>query len=100
MENIPRVLPDGVGVWLSTPGWQAPPVFRWLAEAGNIDAHEMARTFNCGIGLALVVAAEHAEEIEKVLTEAGERVFRIGAVEDNKSKERVTLLGADKVWPC
>ena len=100
LENIPRVLPDGVGVWLSTPGWQAPPVFRWLAEAGNIDAHEMARTFNCGIGLALVVAAEHAEEIEKVLTEAGERVFRIGAVEDNKSKERVTLLGADKVWPC
>ena len=100
LENIPRVLPEGVGVWLSTPGWQAPPVFRWLAEAGNIDPHEMARTFNCGIGLVLIVAAEHADEISAVLTGEGEQVFRIGAVEANSTAERVHLLGAGSVWPC
>lgn len=100
LENIPRVLPDGLGVWLSTPGWQAPPVFKWLAEAGKIDPHEMARTFNCGIGLVLIVNPDHVDEITATLTNAGEQVFRIGAVEESKEKERVKLLGAGKVWPC
>jgi len=100
LENIPRVLPDGMGVWLGTTGWQAPPVFRWLAEAGNIPPEEMARTFNCGIGLVLIVAAEHAEEVTKTLADSGEQVFRIGATEENRTKERVHLLGAGSVWPC
>lgn len=99
LENIPRVLPDGIGVWLSTAGWTVPPVFKWLAEAGNIEAHEMARTFNCGIGLVLIVAAEHAENVSAILTEGGEKVFRIGEVEANTSKERVSLLGAGDKWP-
>ncbi len=100
LENIPRVLPDGVGVWLSTPGWQAPPVFKWLAEAGKIDPQEMARTFNCGIGLVMIVGADHVDAVTKVLTDNGEQVFRIGAVEDNTSAERVHLLGAGSTWPC
>lgn len=100
LENIPRVLPDGLGVWLSTPGWQAPPVFRWMAQAGNINPHEMARTFNCGIGLVMIVSADYADEVMTVLANAGEQVFRIGAVEDNATTERVTLLGAGSVWPC
>jgi phosphoribosylformylglycinamidine cyclo-ligase len=100
LENIPRVLPEGLGVWLSMSGWLAPPVFRWLAEASAISPEEMARTFNCGIGLVLIVAAEHAEEIIAVLSGCGERVFRIGAVEENRTERRVTLLGASDVWPC
>ena len=100
LENIPRVLPDGVGVWITATSWQAPPVFNWLATAGKIDAHEMARTFNCGIGLVVVVAPEHADEITAVFEKAGEKCFRIGAVEDNKTAERVHLLGASGVWPA
>lgn len=100
LENIPRVLPDGVGVWLSAPGWQAPPVFSWLAKAGNIDAQEMARTFNCGIGMVVIVGADHADEVTALLTDSGEQVFRIGAVEENRTAHRVNLLGAGTVWPC
>lgn len=100
LENIPRVLPDGMGVWLSVPGWQVLPVFTWLAKAGNIEPLEMARTFNCGIGLVMIVAAEHAEGVATLLAEAGEKVFRIGAVEANATKDRVHLLGTDKAWPC
>ena len=100
LENIPRVLPDGIGVWLSATSWQAPPVFRWLANAGHIDPQDMARTFNCGIGMVVIVAPEHAAEITQVLAEQGEKVFRIGEVEINKSAHRVTLQGADGVWPC
>jgi phosphoribosylformylglycinamidine cyclo-ligase len=100
LENIPRVLPDGLGVWLSTPGWQASPVFHWLAEAGNIEPNEMARTFNCGIGLIMITAAENADSVMKLLEGEGEQVFRIGAVEDNAKKDRVHLLGASGVWPC
>lgn len=99
LENIPRILPDGMGVWLSTTGWPVPPVFQWLAASGNIDPNEMARTFNCGIGLVVIVAADHAEEIMQVFASNGEQVFRIGEVEANSRKERVTLLGAGSTWP-
>ncbi len=100
LENIPRVLPKGLGVWLDAKSWQAPPVFKWLASAGNIDAHEMARTFNCGIGLVLIVASEHADEITRILSAAGEKVSLIGEVEANATDHRVTLRNLDKVWPC
>ena len=95
LENIPRVLPDGIGVWLSTKSWDVPSVFRWMAKVGNIDATEMARTFNCGIGMVLIVAAEHAASITTTLTAQGEKVFRIGEVEINRSTHRVTLQGGD-----
>jgi len=104
LENIPRVLPDGFGVRLNAKSWQAPKVFHWLAKAGGIDAQEMARTFNCGIGLVVIVAREHADAVTKILTDAGETTFRIGELEANRSAPRVTLQGvdqgADKVWPC
>jgi len=100
LENIPRVLPDGFGVRLNAKTWQAPKVFHWLAKAGGIDAPEMARTFNCGIGLVVIVAREHADAVTKILTDAGEKIFRIGELEANSSASRVTLQGADKVWPC
>ncbi len=100
LENIPRVLPKGLGVKLDAKSWTAPPVFRWLARAGSIDAQEMARTFNCGIGLVVITAPAQADAIAQILTNAGEKTFRIGAVEANDSAHRVILQGADKVWPC
>ncbi len=100
LENIPRVLPEGLGVRLDVSAWTAPPVFGWMAKAGNIDASEMARTFNCGIGMVAVVDPAQAEMITKILTRSGEKVFRIGEMERMSSTERVLLDGVGKGWPC
>ena len=100
LENIPRVLPKGLGVWLSTSAWPVPPVFKWLAQKSAIGGFEMARTFNCGIGLVVITAPEHADAIMKILKDAGEKVFRIGEVEPNLSTHRVTLQGGEGTWPC
>lgn len=79
-ENLPRMLPDGVHAELDTGSWQQAAVFDWLAAAGNIDIGEMRRTFNCGIGMILAVAAEDAEVAIKSLQQSGEDAFNIGAV--------------------
>jgi phosphoribosylformylglycinamidine cyclo-ligase len=100
LENIPRVLPDHLGVIIDANSWQAPPVFKWLAQSGNIDAHEMARTFNCGIGMAVIVAADHVTAAIELLSIAGEKVFRIGLVQERGKGEQVLLVNADNVWPC
>ena len=100
LENIPRVLPQGIGVRLDVTKWQAPPVFGWMAKAGNIDAHEMARTFNCGIGMVVIVAADKVHQATAILSTAGEKVFRIGVVEAHTTGEQVILDNLIKVWPC
>jgi len=99
LENIPRVLPKGIGVRLNASTWQAPPVFHWLATAGRIEAHEMARTFNCGIGMAVVASADKAQTAIDLLTRAGEKVYRIGVVEPRTSGEPVEIDGLGKGWP-
>jgi len=100
LENIPRVLPKGMGVWLSAQNWPVPAVFKWLAQKSQISGTDMARTFNCGIGMVVIVAPEHVESISALLTDAGEKVFRIGEVEKNLSENRVTIQGMDANWPC
>ena len=80
LENIPRVLPDGLGADIDVTAWTLPPVFGWLAKAGGIAPKEMARTFNCGIGMAMIVEADRADELSKVLSDAGESVCVIGTV--------------------
>jgi phosphoribosylformylglycinamidine cyclo-ligase len=100
LENIPRVLPPGLGVRIDGGAWQAPPVFRWLAKAGNIDAHEMARTFNCGIGMVVIVSPGMATRATDILTSAGENVFRIGVVEAHSEGQIVSLENTSSVWPC
>ncbi|MBB6251811.1 phosphoribosylformylglycinamidine cyclo-ligase [Nitrospirillum iridis] len=100
IENIPRVLPDGLGVTLDANAWTLPPVFRWLAGVGNIADLELARTFNCGIGMAVVVPADKADEAISVLTQGGETVTRIGQVVavGPEAAHRVTVTGTDKAW--
>ena len=100
LENIPRVLPAGIGVRLDAASWQAPPVFHWLAQAGKIDAHEMARTFNCGIGMAVIVSAAQADKAAAILTQAGETVFRIGIVETRDAGEAVNLENHKSLSSC
>jgi len=77
--NLPRVVPDGLVAELDAV-WPAHPVFGWLAEVGNVAPDEMLRTFNCGVGMVLIVAPERAEAIVEVLDAAGETVSRIGII--------------------
>ena len=85
-ENLPRVLPDALSARIDRGSWTVPPVFGWLAKQGGIDDAEMLRTFNCGIGMALVVAPARAEAVAKALANGGEIVYRIGTVEPRTGK--------------
>ena len=100
IENIPRVLPDGLGVRLDAAAWPLPPVFAWLGSAGRIAPAELARTFNCGIGMAVVAAPDRAEEAARQLAAAGETVFTIGAVEPVAAgAARVVIEAMEARWP-
>ena len=91
-ENIPRVLPDAVMAAIGRDTWDAPPLFAWLQEHGKIDDAEMARTFNCGIGMVVVVANEHAEAAGKFLRGHGETVFIIGEIRTRQPGEAQTIV--------
>jgi phosphoribosylformylglycinamidine cyclo-ligase len=99
IENIPRVLPGGLRAVLDAGAWPLPPVFRWLADQGNMASDEMARTFNCGIGMAVITAPEAVDGIEHVLGQAGETVYRIGTVEPAPGDDRDTVItAAETAW--
>ena len=98
IENIPRVLPKGTRAVLDATAWELPPVFRWLAEAGRIPAEEMARTFNCGIGMVAVTGPEDARAIAAVLEGAGERVIVVGRIEAAAGAPEVRITGLER-WP-
>jgi phosphoribosylformylglycinamidine cyclo-ligase len=80
-ENLPRVLPEGLGARVDLSAWTLPPVFGWLREAGEVAEAEMLRSFNCGIGMVAVAAPEKAEALAALLEAEGERVHVIGRVE-------------------
>lgn len=81
LENVPRILPDNAQAVIKAGSWPRPEIFNWLQEKGNIEDHEMYRVFNNGIGMAVIVAADKAEEAMKLFREAGETVYRIGEIE-------------------
>ncbi len=80
MENIPRVLPDGLSVSLDAASWKLPEVFGWLMRDGRIARGELARTFNCGIGMAVIAQPSEAGAVAAALADAGETVWRAGEV--------------------
>ncbi len=87
IENVPRVLPRGCDVTLHTSGWPRPPIFAWLQREGGVPEGEMLRTFNCGIGMALITAADAAEAVLAALNAAGEQAYRIGEVTPQRGAE-------------
>jgi phosphoribosylformylglycinamidine cyclo-ligase len=93
MENVPRVLPEGVTARIDPASWRAPPVFRWLHEAGQITPEEMLRVFNCGIGMVVVVDPSSADAVVRHLEEQGETVYRLGALAPGEGPARVELAG-------
>ncbi len=79
-ENLPRVLPETLGAQIDLNAWELPPVFSWMAATGGIAEGEMLKTFNCGVGLIVVCAADRADDLAALLSDAGENVARIGTV--------------------
>lgn len=80
VENIPRVLPSGTGCYIDVGAWELPQVFKWLAKEGRVQPLEMARTFNNGIGMILIVHPDKVDETTRVIRASGEKVYRIGEV--------------------
>ncbi len=92
-ENIPRVLPAGLGVDLDAARLAPPAVFGWLARAGGIEDREMLRTFNCGTGMVLVVAEDKQDDVTASLEESGEQVSTIGRVRASQDDASVSFNG-------
>lgn len=91
-ENIPRVLPAGLTAEIKAGSWAMPPLFHWLKAQGNIADHELYKTFNCGIGMAVIVAKEHAVAAQQLLKDAGETVFEIGVIRAQAINEAPTVV--------
>ncbi len=92
LENVPRVLPENTVAELQKPAWPRPKLFDWLQQAGNVAEKEMHRTFNCGIGMVIVVPAEAAETALALLSEQGETVYRIGVIRARQGDEPQTVV--------
>jgi phosphoribosylformylglycinamidine cyclo-ligase len=96
LENIPRVLPERCHAKIEADRWQLPPIFSLLQRGGELEAEELARTFNCGVGMALIIAAREADAVSAELEAAGEHVFQIGRV--NEGKRGCTVSGSAGTW--
>ena len=96
IDNLPRVLPQGVVAQIDAGSWRAPPVFRWLYEVGRLKPEEMLRTFNCGIGMVLVVVADYADATISYLNEHGETATRIGELIPGDGPARVRVDNMDR----
>jgi len=91
-ENLPRVIPNGCRAVINNDSWEIPAVFRFLQKQGNIDTFELYRTFNCGIGMVLCIAASHQAQALQRLTELGEQCVVIGHIDASDSDEQTVFF--------
>ena len=91
-ENVPRVLPAGLTAEIKKGSWTTPPLFTWLQAQGNVTDSEMYKTFNCGIGMVVIVAKDQAAAAQKLLSDAGESVFEIGSIRTQQAGEAPTVV--------
>ena len=91
-ENLPRVLPNHAKAVVNTNAWSMPRVFQWLQQEGNVDRLEMYRTFNCGVGMVLVVDKDNAEKAKDMLQMMGETVYNVGRIEARGDDEDSVVL--------
>ncbi len=90
--NVPRVLPENATAEIDSKAWALPPLFQWLQQQGNVTHDEMHRTFNCGIGMVVIIAAEDAGRAQQLLEAEGEQVYRIGSVRQRNNGEEQTIV--------
>jgi phosphoribosylformylglycinamidine cyclo-ligase len=91
LENIPRVMPDNTRAHIRRNTWQMPPVFKWLQENGNVAQNEMYRTFNCGIGMTIMVAANDQQAAINCLKEQGLSPIILGNIETADGEPHVVI---------
>jgi phosphoribosylformylglycinamidine cyclo-ligase len=96
LENVPRVLPEGLRARIDAGAWPLPPLFAWLAREGSLPPLELARTFNCGIGMVAIVAPDEMDRLADALAQAGETVFPIGEIVSGP--RGCTVEGAAGSW--
>jgi phosphoribosylformylglycinamidine cyclo-ligase len=92
VDNVPRILQPGLTAVLERKHWPLPPLFQWLQREGNVADAEMHRVFNCGLGMVVVVAAEHAAQASALLAEAGEQVYTVGRIEASQAGQAQTVV--------
>ena len=92
VDNVPRVLTEGLTAHIDGKSWPRPPLFTWLQEQGNVAEAEMLRVFNCGIGMVIIVAAADAESAAANLRAAGETVWPIGRIAARAPGEAQTVV--------
>jgi len=96
LENIPRVLPDGLHAFVDADSWPQPRLMAFLQAQGNIEPGEMARTFNCGVGMALIVSPDYLSDVRQELEQAGETVLEVGRIEPGE--KGCTVSGSAGTW--
>ena len=96
LENIPRVLPAGLHAQVNADSWEQPRLMAFLQAQGNIEPGEMARTFNCGVGMVLAVAPDEVADVTRDLEAAGETVFTVGRIE--AGERGCTVSGSAESW--
>jgi phosphoribosylformylglycinamidine cyclo-ligase len=94
-ENIPRVLPKTAQAIINENSWQWPEIFNWLQSNGNITTHEMYRTFNCGVGMIIVVPEDKVEQSLAILTDQGENAWHIGEISDKSDEAEQVVISKD-----
>ncbi|MBS0368227.1 MAG: phosphoribosylformylglycinamidine cyclo-ligase [Proteobacteria bacterium] len=92
LDNVPRVLAENLTAVLKKDAWTLPPLFQWLQQAGNVDAQEMYRVFNCGIGMVVIVAQEDAAAAAEQLRATGETVYELGTIEARVEGQAQTVV--------
>lgn len=98
-ENIPRILPDNLVAEIDATSWSLPPLFKWLAELGNIKPRELATTFNCGLGMVVAVDPAHVAALKTLLADEGEEVFEIGRlISRTDDQEQVIINDLDEAF--
>ncbi|KAI0554146.1 phosphoribosylamine--glycine ligase [Xylaria curta] len=97
-ENVPRTLPAHLAAEIDVRTWTLPPVFSWLKKAGNVQASEMARTFNTGVGMVAIVAAEDVEAVTQTLRDEGETVYTIGKLVERAQGGEGCVLKGSESW--
>ena len=85
------MLPANTQAVIDESSWQWPAVFNWLQDAGNVSRHEMYRTFNCGVGMVIALAADQADKAIALMNEKGENAWKIGYIKATDSEQRVVI---------
>ncbi len=92
LENIPRVLPENMVASIETNSWDIPKIFNWLQQKGNVNDTEMHRTFNCGVGMVVVISADKVPDALKLLQDLGETAWQIGSVSSKANGDQQVIL--------